>query len=104
MQLNRIARGAAYCALCGAAIRPEEDAFITPDFMADVTDPLWRFADAPMHRACFLIWDRRKIFIARYNAVGRRLVAADGSYPHLTSEGELVRRRGGLPPPAEPPA
>jgi hypothetical protein len=102
--MDRIAAGTAYCALCGAAIRPDEDALITPDFLADSADPLWRFADAPMHRACFLVWDQRKVFIARFNAVGRQLVAADGSYPQLTSEGDLVRRRGGFPPPVEPSA
>ena len=36
------------CALCGDVIRPQDDALITPDFLADDTDPLWRFADAPM--------------------------------------------------------
>jgi hypothetical protein len=102
--MDRIARGEAYCALCGAAIRPDDDALITPDFVADTADPLWRFADAPMHRACFLVWDRRKAFIARYNAVARRLVAPDGSYPQMTSEGVLIRRQGGFPPPAEPSA
>ena len=71
---------------------------ITPDFLADDTDPLWRFTDAVIHRACFLVWDRRKQFIARYNRVARQLVADDGSYPHMTSEGEVVRRQGGRPP------
>ena len=50
------AGGRAHCALCGEAIRPQEDALVTPDFLADESDPLWRFADAPMHRACFLVW------------------------------------------------
>ncbi|HEY7635532.1 MAG TPA: hypothetical protein VH763_08315 [Gemmatimonadales bacterium] len=43
-----------------------------------------------MHRACFLVWDRRKAFVARYNRVARLLIAADGSHPHMTSEGEIV--------------
>jgi len=102
--MDRIARGEAYCALCGTAIRPGEDALITPDFIADSADPLWRVSDAPILRACFLVWDHRKAFIARYNALARQLVAADGSYPQLTSEGELVRRLGGASPPAEPSA
>jgi hypothetical protein len=101
--MDRIAAGTAYCALCGTAIRPDEDALVTPDFLADAADPLWRFTDAPMHRACFLVWDQRKALIARFNAVARQLlVAPDGSYPQLTSEGELVRRGGGFPPPAAP--
>lgn len=101
--MERIAGGRAHCALCGEAIRLQEDAMVTPDFIADESDPFWRFADAPMHRACFLVWDRRKAFIARYNRLARRLVAADGSHPLMTSEGDIVRRAGGSPPPASPP-
>jgi hypothetical protein len=86
---GRIAGGGAYCAICGDVIRPADDAFVTPDFLADETDPLWRFADAAMHRVCFRVWDRRKSFIARYNYVARRWLAADGSYPRMTSEGTL---------------
>ncbi|HET7599552.1 MAG TPA: hypothetical protein VFK09_04635 [Gemmatimonadales bacterium] len=93
--MDRITRGAAWCALCGEPIRPEEDALVTPDFLADEHDPFWRFNDAPMHRACFLVWDRRRAFIARYNAVARSLAAADGTYPHLTSEGRIERRGKG---------
>ncbi len=91
--MERIRSGRAYCALCGEAIRPDEDAFVTPDFLADETDPFWRFADAPMHRACFRVWDRRKGFVARYNRLARRWTAPDGSYPRMTSEGDLVRGR-----------
>jgi hypothetical protein len=102
--MERIAGGRAHCALCGEAIRPHEDALVTPDFIADEADPLWRFADAPLHRACFLVWDRRKVFIARYNRLARRLVAPDGSHPWMTSEGEILRKTGGPPPPAGPAA
>jgi hypothetical protein len=91
--MDRIQAGRAYCAICGQAIRPGEDALETPDFLADDTDPFWRYADAAMHRACFLVWDRRKAFVARFNRVARSWVAADGSHPHMTSEGEVVRSR-----------
>jgi hypothetical protein len=89
--MERIEAGRAHCALCREVIRPGEDALTTPDFLADESDPFWRFADAPMHRACFLVWDRRKGFVARYNQVARRWVAPDGSHPRMTSEGEIVR-------------
>jgi hypothetical protein len=102
--MERIAGGRAHCALCGDAIRPNEDALITPDFIASEADPFWRFADAPMHRACFLVWDRRRAFIGRYNRLARRLLAPDGSHPRMTSEGEIVRRRSGSPPPGGPAA
>lgn len=92
--MERIRDGRAHCAICGEAIRPGEDALVTPDFLADDADPLWRFSDAALHRACFLVWDRRKAFVARYNRLARHWVAPDGTYPHLSSEGELVRRAG----------
>ena len=100
--MDRIEAGRAYCALCGDAIRPGEDALYTPDFLADETDPFWRFADAAMHRACFLVWDRRKAFVARFNRAARIWVQPDGSHPRMTSEGEIVFRRGGFPPASGP--
>jgi len=90
--MERIRAGRAYCALCGNAIRPDDDALLTPDFIADDADPLWRFADAAMHRACFLVWDRRKAFVTRYNRLARRWVATDGTGWRMTSEGDVVRR------------
>jgi hypothetical protein len=102
--MERIEAGRVHCALCREVIRPDEDALITPDFLADEADPFWRFADASMHRACFLVWDRRKAFVARYNRVARLLVAPDGWRPRMTSEGEIVRQRSGPPPPSGPAA
>jgi hypothetical protein len=93
--MDRIQAGRAYCALCREVIRPSDDAFITPDFLADEADPLWRFADAPIHRPCFLMWDRRKAFVARYNRTARGWVAPDGSHPRMTSEGVVVQASGG---------
>ena len=94
--LRRIAPGAALCALCHQPVRPDDAVVVTPDFLADDSDPLWRFADAVLHRSCFFLWDRRRAFIARYNRVARHLVAGDGSYPHMTGDGEIVRRFFGL--------
>ena len=89
--MERIQAGRAHCALCGEAIRPGEEGLVTPDFLADESDPFWRFADAAMHRACFLVWDRRKAFVARYNRVTRGWTGPDGSHLRMTSEGEIVR-------------
>lgn len=86
--MNRGAR----CVLCGDAVRLGEDAFVTPDFVADEQDPMWRYSDAVVHRACFFVWDRRKVFVARFNRLAQGLAAPDGTRPFLTSEGRLVRR------------
>ena len=98
MVAERVRAGSAHCALCGATIRRGEEALVTPDFLADEADPLWRFSDVAMHQACFLVWDRRKAFVARFNAVARQMRGSDGSYPHMTSEGEVVRQGGHQPP------
>jgi hypothetical protein len=45
---------------------------VTLDFLTDETSPFWRLSDAPVHRACFLVWDRRKAFVARYNHMAKR--------------------------------
>jgi hypothetical protein len=102
--LRRVTSGAAICAICREAVHPDDDVVLTPDFLADDTDPLWRFTDAVVHRPCFLVWDRRKIFIERYNRLARQLVADDGSYPFMTSEGDIVQRKGGRPPTRGPAA
>jgi hypothetical protein len=86
----RIEAGKAHCELCREAISPGDDALVTPDFLADEADPLWRFANAAMHRACFLVWDRRKEFVARYNRTARGLATPDGCYPRMTGEGVVI--------------
>jgi hypothetical protein len=100
--MDRIRAGRAVCALCGDAIRPDDDAFVTPDFLAAESDPFWRFSDAAVHRACFLVWERRKSFVARYNRIARRLAGPDGSFLHLSSEGDLQRRRTSRTGPSNP--
>jgi hypothetical protein len=97
--MQRVRAGTATCALCRHALRPDADAVVTPDFLADEADPFFRFSDATMHRACFAVWDRRKVFIAHFNRVVRHFVAEDGTYLQMTSEGELVQHQGTAPPP-----
>ncbi len=58
----------------------------------------FRFSDATVHRACFVVWDRRKAFIAHFNRVARSFVAEDGAYLQMSSEGELVQHLGAAPP------
>ena len=94
--MQRIQAGCAHCAICGEVIRLSEEALVTPDFLADEADPLWRFNDVLVHRACFLVWDLRQAFIARYNRAAPQLAARDGSYPRMTSEGDVVHDLPGV--------
>ena len=38
----------------------------TTHFIADEADPLWKYTDTGMHRRCFLAWEQRQAFIAKY--------------------------------------
>jgi len=96
--MQRVRAGTAICALCHEALSPAGDAVVTPDFLADEADPFYQFSDATMHRACFVVWDRRKLFIAHLNRIVRRLVADDGTHLRMTSEGDLVLEAGPPPP------
>ena len=44
--MTKISAGSAICALCHEALRPDEDAVVTPDFLADDTDPFYPYSDA----------------------------------------------------------
>jgi hypothetical protein len=96
--MHRVRAGTATCTLCHQSLHPDADAVVTPDFLADEGDPFFPFSDATMHRACFVVWDRRKAFIAHFNQVVRRFAAEDGTYLQMTSEGELVQHQGTAPP------
>jgi len=97
--MQRVHAGIATCALCHEAISPADDVVVTPDFLADDTDPFYRFSDAVIHRACFVVWDKRKGFIAHFNRIARLLVTPDGGRLRMTSEGDLVQQAGPPPPP-----
>jgi len=95
--MQRVRAGTAICALCHQAITTDADAVVTPDFLANDADSFFRFSDATMHRACFVVWDRRKAFVAHFNRVARSFVAEDGAYLQMSSEGELVQHLGAAP-------
>jgi len=61
-----IITGKSKCALCGEVLLSEQEIVGTPHFIADRNDPLWRFSDAAMHRACFDAWEHRAEFLAKY--------------------------------------
>lgn len=96
--MKTIGGGSAICALCREALRPDDDAVVTPDFLADDTDPFYPYSDAVMHRACFIVWDRRKAFVAHFNRIADRFKAEDGSRLRMTGDGTVVHR----PPPPPP--
>ncbi|MCC7422434.1 MAG: hypothetical protein IT428_19310 [Planctomycetaceae bacterium] len=84
--------GQSCCAICGDVITPVDEIVATSHFIADPTDHLWRFSDAPMHRPCFLAWELRAEFVARFNTTARGLVFANGTYHEMQPEGAILVR------------
>ena len=61
-------RGKTECPLCCKVIAKDDEVVGTTHFIADQTDPLWKFSDAAFHRKCFDAWEHRYEFLARYEA------------------------------------
>ena len=77
------------CPLCGAVIETEDDLVATSHFIATQSDPLWQFSDAAMHRRCFMSWELRQQFVARYNQIVGARTWGDGTYHHMTDNGDI---------------
>ena len=64
-----IFRGRSLCSICHEVINHDDAIVATTHFIADRSDPLWRFSDSGMHVACYESWDHRDGFAARYEAI-----------------------------------
>ncbi len=72
-------------------IKEENDEIVaTGHFIADSTDPLWRFSDAGMHKDCFLGWDQRQEFIDKYNETIGSITWGNGTYHQMKDDGAIV--------------
>jgi len=63
--------GMSKCSICGKVISKDDEILATTHFIADEKDPLWRFSDSPMHRACYERWEHRDEFTQRYRSTVR---------------------------------
>jgi hypothetical protein len=77
------------CALCGQIIGKDDQIVATSHFIGDDSDPLWRFSDAAMHKACFLEWDQRDHFIEKFNQIVPSITRGN-IYHHMTEDGTIV--------------
>ena len=84
-----IALGHTKCPLCGAVLQAEDDLVATSHFIASPSDPLWRYSDAAMHRPCFVAWELRAQFVARYNEIVGSKTWGNGTYHHMTDDGTI---------------
>jgi len=89
-----ILRGKTECSICGSVIKDEDEIVAATHFIRDPDDPLWRFSDSAMHKACFLEWHQRGEFVKRYNETVGAVTWGNGTYHHMEDDGSIsVLRR-----------
>jgi len=82
--------GKTNCSLCGRVLADGDDFVSTTHFIADETDPFWRYSDSGMHRPCFLDWEHRNAFAEKYNAIVGKHVAIDGTRYWMQPDGTIA--------------
>jgi hypothetical protein len=87
--------GRTECALCGKVVGEDDEYVGTTHFIGDESDPLSPYSDAVMHRACFLRWEDRHVFAARYNAVMGSITWGDGFYHEMQPDGTILSKKRG---------
>lgn len=87
--------GKTKCSVCGNVIMDGDDIVATSHFIGDTNDSLWRFSDSAMHRSCFLTWDQREAFVAKYNQIVGPVTFGNGTYHRMEADGTIaVLQRG----------
>ena len=84
--------GKTECAICKVVLAEGEHIVATSHFIADRSDPLWRFSDAAMHKACFLGWNQRENFVEKFNQIVSPLTFGNGTYHHMEPDGTITNR------------
>ena len=82
--------GKTECSLCGKAIVADQKTVATSHFIADRDDRLAPFSDSAMHHSCFLAWDQREAFVAKFNKVVSEITFGNGTYHRMESDGTIV--------------
>ena len=60
--------GEAQCPICGRVVE-QLDGIVGGYSFLKPPDPLARFSNSIMHRSCFVSWDQRLTFIAKFNSM-----------------------------------
>ena len=80
-----VALGHSQCRICDRVIRDGDEYIGFSDFGPEPGDPSWMtdFVDAAVHRACFVAWDKRDVFLEHLNAALRLSPDASGLVSRL---------------------
>ena len=90
--MAQIIRGKSLCSLCNNVIAQADPIVSTSQFITDESDPLWPFSDAAFHQECFVAWENREVFVARFNQVACHSVFGNGTYHYMQMDGTVVPR------------
>lgn len=88
--------GSTTCSICDRILNEGEDIVATSHFIADDKDPLWRYSDSGMHRACFVKWPEREIFISKFNEFAGKLIFGKTIYHEMKPDGTIVAIEHGV--------
>ena len=84
-----IFRGKSQCVLCGEVLHLDDAIVTTSPFIEDDSHPLYEYADAGMHKTCFLGWEKRESFIRTFNQYFEKHYRG---LRHMTEDGEILER------------
>lgn len=59
--------------LCGDILKAGDPIGATTAFIADHSDPFWKYSDAAFHVQCFENWEHRKEFETKYAEAKQRI-------------------------------
>ncbi len=88
-----VIRGKTKCAICDSVITDVDKILASSQFISDQNDPLWRFSDSAMHSSCFVGWDHRDEFVAKYNLIVGPRTSCNGMYHRMEPDGTIVVMR-----------
>ena len=77
------------CPICDQPLDIDGPLVATSHFIADPSDPLWRFSDAAMHYDCFQRREHRQEFVDKYNASLGQIVWGNGTRHHMNADGSI---------------
>jgi hypothetical protein len=85
--------GTSTCSICGVVMNEGDDYVATSHFIGDPSSPLWPHSDSMMHRACFLHWELRPVFVDMYNATAGQRLFGNGQRWRMQSDGTIVSEK-----------
>jgi hypothetical protein len=85
--------GKSKCPICNTVVGANEEHVATSHFISDGSDPLWSYSDAALHKACFLQWQHRQEFVAKFNALAGTINFGNDTYHEMQPDGAILSKK-----------